>query len=150
MFKRQAITKLPTFLQFMKEQELKETDFQSEIEKILWGDQWNTITFQTAEFRYSVKFDSEEDYEQGCREVLDAFQPDTKMSAWVIYDSDSGEVTVDWASFEPESDAEGRIFKQWGWGLVHDPYAKPKPRSSSKKKPSAKLPKPPKEEQPPF
>lgn len=139
MFKQPAVVKLPTFLQFIKERELKETDFSSQISKILWGDTWKSITFQTDEFRYSVKFNTEEEYKDGCRKVLDAFQPDVQMHGWVEYQSEAGEVEVHWVCLEPESDSEGRIFKQWEWGLVHDPYAKAKPRSSRKKKPSAKL-----------
>lgn len=150
MFKQQAVTKLPTFLQFMKEHDLKEEDFQCRVTKILWGDAWKCITFQTEEFRYSVKFNSEEEYAEGCRQVLDAFQPDALMSAWVIYHANSGEVEIDWVLSQSEDNASARVFKQWDWGLVADDYAKPKPRSSSKKKPSAKLTTPAKEEQPPF
>lgn len=148
MFKQQAVTKLPTFLQFLKENELKETDFSSRIVKILWGDQWKSITFQTEEFRYSVKFNTKEEYEQGCREVLDAFQPNAPMSAWVIYGSESGEVEIDWVRVEPESDTEQFQFKQWDWGLTSEPYTFKNPAPASKKKPSAKLTKT--AETPPF
>jgi hypothetical protein len=150
MFKQQAVTKLPTFLQFMKEQELKETDFSSQIKKILWGDQWKSITFQTDDFRYSVKFNSEEEYKDACRQVLDAFQPNAYMRAWINYESETGEVEVDWVCTESDDPSEGIIFKQFDWGIVHDAFEKFKPRPSSKKKPSAKLTKPPKSEEPPF
>lgn len=139
MFKQQAITKLPTFLQFMKENELKDVDFVSQIAKVLWGDQWKSITFQTTDFRYSIKFNTDEEYREAINQVLDTFKPATPMSAWVIYTAESGEVEIDWVCVEPDSDAEQIQFKQWDWGLVAEPFKAPKPAPASKKKPSAKL-----------
>lgn len=139
MFKQQAITKLPTFLQFMKENELKDVDFVSQIDKVLWGDQWRSITFQTREFRYSIKFNTEEEYREAINQVLDAFKPATPMSAWVIYTAESGEVEIDWVCVEPEDNSEQIQFKQWDWGLVADAYKAPSLAPASKKKPSAKL-----------
>lgn len=150
MLKQKAVTKLPTFLQFLKEQELRDTDFQSQIEKIFWSDDWNSITFQTAEFRYSVKFNFEEEYDKACREILDAFQPNAPMSAWVIYESKTGEVDIDWVRVEPEDNVEQFQFKQWDWGLTSEPYKAQKQKPARKKKPSSKMTPPQSEEQPPF
>lgn len=139
MFKQQAISKLPTFLQFMKEQELKETDFSSRIEKILWGDQWKSLTFQTTDFRYNIKFDSEEAYEAACKEVLDAFQPNAPMCAWVEYTAETGEVEVVWVRVEPLAGSEQFQFRQWDWGLTSEPYQHKEKAPAGKKKLSAKL-----------
>lgn len=150
MFKQQAVTKLPTFLQFLKEEELREVDFSSRIVKILWGDKWKSITFQTEQFRYSVKFNSKEEYEQGCREVLDAFQPNAPMSAWVIYEARSGEVEITWVRAEPDDNLEQYQFKQWDWGLTEEQFTPKSPAPASRKKPSAKLTNEAKKEPTPF
>lgn len=150
MLKQQAVTKLPTFLQYLKEFDLRKTDFSSAIEKIFWSDDWNSITFQTAEFRYSIKFNNEAEYDKACREILDAFQPGKPMSAWVIYDSDSGEVDIDWVCVEPDIHRTQVQFKQWDWGLTSEPYTVKEKKPASRKKPSSKMTPPPTEEQPPF
>lgn len=139
MFKQQAISKLPTFLQFMKEHELRETDFDSRIDKILWGDQWKSITFQTTEFRYSVKFNTEEEYNEATRQVLDVFKPNAPMHAWVVYDSQTGEVEIEWVPIEPSPDSEQFQFRQWDWGLTSEPFVPKAPAPAKQKKPSAKL-----------
>lgn len=151
MFKQAAFTKLPTFLQFVKENDLKEQDFSSRIEKIFWGDAYKSITFQTEEFRYSLKFNSVEEYNEACRQVLDIFQPNASMLAWIHYESENCEVEVEWVCSEPKDNSEQFQFKQWEWGLTSEPFTpKQKPAPASKKKPSAKLTDPPTEDVAPF
>lgn len=143
MLKQPAVTKLPTFLQYLKQFDMKGTDFSAPIEKIFWSDDWHSITFQTSEFRYSIKFNSYTEYDNACREILDIFQPNAPMQAFVVYDSDTGEVDIDWVCVEPQSEVEQVQFKQWDWGLTSEPYTfKPK-KPAGKKKPSSKMtPKP--------
>lgn len=150
MLKQPAVTKLPTFLQYLKQFDMKETDFSAPIEKIFWSDDWNSITFQTSEFRYSIKFNNGTEYDNACREILDIFQPNAPMRAFVIYDSNTGEVDIDWVRVEPESDVEQVQFKQWDWGLTSEPYTfKPK-KPASKKKPSSKMTPDPEPQDIPF
>lgn len=139
MFKQQAISKLPTFLQFIKDHDLREEDFSSPITKILWGDTWKSITFQTIDFRYSLKFNTEEEYKDACSQVLDAFQPNAPMLGAVSYESETGEVEVTWVRCAVEGEPSAIEGKQWDWGIVCESYDWKKPRSSGKKRPSAKL-----------
>lgn len=72
------------------------------------------------------------------------------MSAWVIYDSDNGEVDIDWVCVEPDIHRTQVQFKQWDWGLTSEPYTfKPK-TPASKKKPSSKMTPTPEPDDIPF
>lgn len=142
MLKRKAVNKLPTLLQYLKEHELKESKVKAPIEKIFWSDDWCTITFQTDIFRYSIKFGSDEEYQEATKEILDAYNPKKPMDAWVVYGGDDdGDVDIVW---EPESKVGIGLlyvwFKQWDWGLTGEKrIATQKDLPASRKKPSSKI-----------
>lgn len=141
MFKQQAVSKLPTLNQFIKANDLKESDFESWIEKIFWSDDWRTLTFQTETFRYSIKFPDQDAYKDAISLVLDAFKPNHPMLAVVVYDGDTGEVDIEWECLQPtEQNSLRYAFKQWDWGLTSEPFKPKEPKNpASKKKPPSKM-----------
>lgn len=140
MFKQQAVSKLPTLNQYLKEHDLKDEQIESMVEKVFWSDSWRTITFQTETFRYSIKFPDADAFKNAIGTVLDGFIPDRPMLAVVEYDGDTGEVDILWEALEPtEANQTYYQFKQWDWGLTSEPW-KFKPKNpASKKKPPSKM-----------
>lgn len=142
MLKRKAVDKLPTLLQYLKEKDLRDSLVRAPIEKIFWSSDWKTITFQTDVFRYSIKFNTGEEFREGISEILDAFDPNKPMDGWVVYDGDdNGDVDIIWQAIsETTLHNWYNWFKQWDWGLTSEPRkVTEKFHPAGKKKPSSKM-----------
>lgn len=140
MLKRQATTKLPTLHQYLKAENLKSAYVSSEIERVFWSDDWKTITFQTTDFRYSLKADSEEDYKSAIDEVLDAIIPNHPMHCIVVYNGDDdGTVEIEFNKVDnPKLNLPYKFIRQFDWGLTLEQQDLKK-LPASKKKPSSKM-----------
>ena len=142
MLKRKAVEKLPTLLQYLKAEGLKNELVKAPIEKIFWSDDWISVTFQTDVFRYSIKFGSDEEYQEAIGQLLDSYSPSEPMDGWIVYDGDgNGDVDVIWEQVDkPISGLQYTRFKQWDWGLTAEQFKfVEKPSPARKKKPSSKM-----------
>ena len=94
MLKQSTNQKLPTFLQWARENEAFDVDDEFPIRRVLWGDKWNTITFVTDDFRYSIKFGGDKEYHEACDEITDAFIPNKVLCTKLVYEGESREMDV--------------------------------------------------------
>lgn len=148
MLKQSANQKLPTFLQWCKENDAFDDDCEFGISRVLWGDEWKTITFVTESFRYSIKLNSETQYSTACSEILDAFQPKKVLCVKLVYEGKTREmdVIIREANELDEGFCATGDQQEWGITFKHCKAPAQKPEPARQQKRSAKQ----KTEQPPF
>lgn len=134
--------KLPTIKQYLKDNPQSEPRSWI-VNKILWGDKFRSITFFTEAFRYSIKFQTPDEYKASCAMILDEFQMQGEniVGYWTLYfEPDSEKVMID---MEPPQDGKSySVWKQWDWGLTCDSedsivWKAPKPKATKAKNPPA-------------
>ena len=144
MFKAKAQEKLPTFLQYLKAEEIEEYDNQWPVVAVLWGDQWKSITFKTAFFRYTVKFNTEAEYREATNAMTDAITAQGQVRTRIDYSAEEGDVEVHWLDPHTDSDIDLMNVSSFQWGLALGPSEALRPSAPAKqKKPAAKKAAPP-------
>lgn len=141
----QSEPKLPTLKQWLKATELLDESIWT-VEKVLWNDQFRSITFFTGEFRYSIKSKDKEEHIALVGWVLDHlyFQDGNLIGdMFLAINPSEGSVQID---FRPLVESETYCtWKQWDWGLTCDLLSavehKPKKPKQNKRTTPAK-PKP--------
>jgi hypothetical protein len=111
-------SKLPTARQYLKENPQEQGKVWN-VDKILWGDKFRTITFFTECFRMSFKFNDDEEYRLGISEVLDPmpYRNGHLFGDWKL-ELTNIEKAVLSATVEVNPGAETTTWIQFGWGLV--------------------------------
>lgn len=118
MLRKPLTVKLPTLNQFLTESESKSSDLVAQIEKIMWSDEWKSITFFTDEFRYTIKGKDRAEYDSMCGEVLDAIQAKKHQIFVLEYSGETGEVEVLIDEYTDKSPYPPCIAKQFDWGIT--------------------------------
>lgn len=150
MLKQQTSIKLPTWLQWLKEQDEITEPVTFLLDAIFWGDAYKTITFQTELFRYSIKFGGANEYREATDEVMDALPYKELTHAFLKYYPETKEMEVFLGEEAKEEGWELLDWKQFDWGIRFEfpkPGQEKAPSPAKQKKPAAKK-QPPKQPTP--
>lgn len=146
MFKSTTQPKLPTWNSFKKETLVNEQTYQACISRVLWSEEWKSITFVTESFRYTVKFETKEAYDEAYETLRNGeVTPHLCYFTW--------EATTDEADvvFNPIKDADSAAelnefllgmvikFRSFPWGLVSDLAKLPQPKPEDRKRRSGRF-----------
>lgn len=92
MFKSSSAPQLPTAWQYLKDQGKPEQDQKWMIDKILFKDEWKSITFFTPAFRYHVKYATEKEYQDAYKFLLKTLKK--QVLSYVFYVASENEFDV--------------------------------------------------------
>lgn len=103
---------LPTFFQWRKAN-LEHLPSEFPVEKILWNDDWKSYTAFTKEFRYSWKFETQEQYLKAFNQMKKILTKHCKC--YVKADPKASQFVFEAAS---DADESPQMFKEENWGFV--------------------------------